>query len=196
MQALIRSQGGPGGGAALTTVPTCSEKTIPSHLFRVVLLRRLRQSLLLPERSCRCGRLLDAFGHHRAACARVGMLGRRGFALESTAARICHEAGGRVRTNVLVRDMDLPEPGVADARRLEVVVDGLPLRGRAQPAVDTTLMCALHADGTPRRNAALEDGVALKAAKRKKVRAYPELVGQQQSTVGSSGGGSGRPMVQ
>ena len=38
-------------------------------------------------------------------------------------------------------------------------------------------MCALHADGTPRRNVALEDGVALKAAKRKKVRAYPELVG-------------------
>ena len=63
------------------------------------------------------------------------MLGRRGFGLESTAARICRE--GRVRTNVLVRDMDLPEPGVADARRLEVVV-GLPLRGGAQLAVDTT----------------------------------------------------------
>ena len=46
-----------------------------------------------------------------------------------------------------------------------------------QLAVDTTLVGALHADGTPRRNAALEDGVALKAAKRKKVRAYPELVG-------------------
>ena len=166
---------------------TCSEKTIPSHLFRVVLLRRLRQSLPLSERSCRCGRLLDAFGHHRAACARMGMLGRRGFALESTAARICREAGGRVRTNVLVRDMDLPEPGVADARRLEVVVDGLPLRGGAQLAV-TTLVCALHADGTRRRNAALEDGVALKAAKRKNWSA--------QSTVDGSGGGSGWPMVQ
>ena len=81
-----------------------------------------------------------------------------------------------MRTNVLVRDRDLPEPGVADARRLEVEVDGLPLQGRAQLAVDTTLVCALHADGTPRRNAALEDGVALKGAKRKKVRANPELV--------------------
>ena len=70
VQALIRSQGGPEGGAALTAVPTCSEKTIPSHfLFRVVLLRRLRQSLPLSEHSCRCGRLLDAFGHHRAVCA-------------------------------------------------------------------------------------------------------------------------------
>ena len=177
VQALVRSQGGPGGGAALTAVPTCREKTIPSHLFRVVLLRRLRQTLPLSVRSCRCGLLLDVFGHHRAACARVGMLGRRGFALESIAARICREAGGRVRTNVLVRDMDLAEPGLPDARRLEVVVDGLPLRGGAQLAVDTTLVCALHADGNPRRNAALEDGVALKAAKRKKVRTYPELVG-------------------
>ena len=53
------------------------------------------------------------------------MLGRRGFALESTAARMCREARGRVRTNVFVRDMDLPEPRVADARRLEVVVDSL-----------------------------------------------------------------------
>ena len=61
----------------------------------------------------------------------------------------------------------------------------------AQLAVDTTVVCTLHADGTPRRNAALEDGVALIAAKRKKVKAYPE-----QSTVGGSCGGSGRPMVQ
>ena len=30
-------------------------------------------------------------------------------------------------------------------RRLEVVVDGLPLFGGAQLAVDTTLVCALHA---------------------------------------------------
>ena len=50
VQVLIRSQGGPGGGAALTAVPTCSEKTIPSHLFRVVP-RRLRQSSLSDETS-------------------------------------------------------------------------------------------------------------------------------------------------
>ena len=164
---------------------TESNRTVPA----------VRQSLPLSERNCRCGRLLDVFGHHRAACARVGMLGRRGFAVESTAAMICREAGGRVRTNVVVRDMDLPEPGVADARRLEVVVDGLPLRRGAQPAVDTTLVCALYADGTPRRNAALEDGAVLKAAKRKKVRAQTGQP-QQQSTVGSSGGRSGRPTAQ
>ena len=119
-------QAGVGAGAALTVAPTNRETTIPPHLFRLILLRRLRQALSLSVRNCRCGRPLDFCGHHRAACARAGVLGRRGFALESVAARICREAGGRVRTNMLVRDMDLDVP-IADARRLEAVVDGLPL---------------------------------------------------------------------
>ena len=151
-QALIRSQAGPGAGSALTAVPTGSETMIPSHLFRIVLLRRLRQPLPLSERSCRCGRLLDVCGHHHAVCARAGMLGRQGFSLESIAGRICKEAKGRVRTNMFVRDMDLAVPGVPESRRLEVVVDGLPLRGGAQLALDTALMCALHADGASRRH--------------------------------------------
>ena len=41
---------------------------IDSPLFRVLLLRRLRLPLPLVSRTCRCGRLLDSFGHHRAAC--------------------------------------------------------------------------------------------------------------------------------
>ena len=163
VRALVRSQGGPGAGAALTggpgagaaltALPTGRETTIPSHLFRVILLRRLRQPLPFTGRVCRCGRLIDPNGHHRAACARTGVLGRRGFALESAVARICREARGRVRTNVFVRDMDLPIATLKDARRLEVVVDGLPLHGGAQLAVDTTLESALHGDGRPRRGA-------------------------------------------
>ena len=88
---------------------------------------------------------------------------------------MCREAGGRVATNVMVRDMDLPV-AVTDARRLEVVVDGLPLYGGAQLAVDTTLVSALHCDGTARRGAANRDGVALAEARRRKERTYPELV--------------------
>ena len=156
---------------ALTVAPTNRETTIPPHLFRVILLRRLRQALSLSVRNCRCGRPLDFCGHHRAACARAGVLGRRGFALESVAAWICREAGGRVRTNMLVRDMDLDVP------ILEVVVDGLPLQEVAQLAVDTMLVCALHADGRPRLGAAKHDVVALKVARRKKSTIYPELVG-------------------
>ena len=67
-------------------------------------------------------------------------------------------------------DQDVP---VTENRRLEVVVDGLPLRGGAQLAVDTTLVCALCADGTPRRGAAASDGVALKAVRRRKVATHP-----------------------
>ena len=96
----------------------------------------------------------------------------RGWALESIAARICREGGGRVTTNVLVRDLDLALPGaVADGKRLEVVVDGLPLFGGAQLAVDTTLVCALRSDGRPTR-AAVEDG-----AKVTRTRQRGELVG-------------------
>ena len=83
--------------------------------------------LPLSVRTCRCGRLLDPFGHHRASCSRAGVFGRRGFALESAAARICREGGARVTVNMLVRDMDLLVPNARDARKMEIVVDGLPL---------------------------------------------------------------------
>ena len=83
---------------------------------------------------------------------------------------------GRVTSNVLIRDLDLPVPAT-DGRRLEVVVDGLPLFGGCQLAVDTTLVCALHCDGSPHNGAADADGVVLQAARRRKERTYPELVG-------------------
>ena len=88
------------------------------------------------------------------------------------------EAGGRVTTNVLVvRDLDLAEPNAADARRLEVVADGLPLFGGAQLAVDTTIVSTLHTNGEPRR--VHVDGVALAAARQRKERRYPELVSRR-----------------
>ena len=153
-KAFLRSQSGPGAGVALSATPSSYHTRIDSQLFRVLLLRRLRLPLSPPSRFCRCGRPFDALGHHRAACARTGVLGRRGFAVESAAARICREAGGRVTTNVMVRDLNLAAPNVRDARRLEVVVDGLPLFGGAQLAVDTTLVSALHCDGSAIRGAA------------------------------------------
>ena len=82
------------------------------------------------------------------AWARV--LDKRGYALESVVARICREAGGRVATNVLVRELDLVGVPAADGRRLEVVVDGLPLHAGGQLAVDTTLDGALRGDGSAR----------------------------------------------
>ena len=90
--------------------------------------------------------------------------------------RVCHEAWGRVATNLLVRDLGLGTPDACDARRLEFVVDGLPLYGGVQLAVDTTLVSAIQGNGEPRNGAAERDGVALVKAKRKKARTYPELL--------------------
>ena len=41
--------------------------------------------------TCQCGRQLDMFGHHHAACAVAEVLGKRGFPLESVAAQVCRE---------------------------------------------------------------------------------------------------------
>ena len=90
----------------LITCPTCRITTIPPQLFRVTLLRRLRLPLHLTVRFCRCGLPLDEFDHHRAACAQTGVLSKRGWALENVVARTCREAGGRVTTNVFMRDLD------------------------------------------------------------------------------------------
>ena len=96
-------------------------------------------------------------------------------------------------TNVWVRDLDLPVP-VNDARRLEIVVDGLPLYGGAQLAVDTTLVSVLKGDGTVLGRGSQLDGVALRAARRRKERTYPELVrpGQRAKLVVLAGEVAGR----
>ena len=97
-RALLRSQSGLGAGMSFSVVPSNPLVRIESQLFRVLLLRRLR---LTTSHTCRCGRLLDFIGHHRASCAQAGVLGRRGFAVESAAARVprgwrkgCHQLDG------------------------------------------------------------------------------------------------------
>ena len=103
------------------------------QLFRILFFRRVRLHLLLSVRSCRCGRPFDVLVHHRAACGTAGDFGHRGWVFENVAAR------GRVRVNVLVRDMDFHEFNQFDGRWLEVV-DGLPLWTSAQFAIDTTMV--------------------------------------------------------
>ena len=97
--------------------------------------------------------------------------------MESAGVRICREAGVRVVANAMLREFDLAVPNPRDQRRLEILVDGLPLFGGAQLAVETTLVSLLHCDGSPHPRAANEDGAVLAAARRLKERTYPELVG-------------------
>ena len=112
-QAMLRSQGGPLSGVPFSCFPTSALSRFDPSQFRVLMLRRLWLPLPPSSRNCRCRRLLD-----------VPWPPPRGFALESTAARICREAGARVGTNVMVRDMDLLPQNHLDTRRLEVVAEG------------------------------------------------------------------------
>ena len=172
-RASVRSQSGPLASAPLTAFPVCRVTRIGSELFRTLLLRRLRLPLPLSVRSCVCGRRLDVFGHHRAACSRAGVLGRRGFAVESAVEQICREAGARVSTNVMVRDLDIARSNT-DSRRLEVVAEGLSVFGSSWLwtrlwSPPTMEMAHLKADKI--------DGVALQHARRRKEQRYPELSG-------------------
>ena len=76
--------------------------------------------------------------------------------------------------------MDFPTATLEEARRLEVVVDGLPLHGGAQLAVDTTLVSVLHVD----QGGALLDGVALLAARKRKEQICPEFPGARCRVAG------------
>ena len=81
-------------------------------------------------------------------------------------------------SNVRVQDMDLAAPDRLDNRRIEVVVDGLPLFHGSQLAVDTTLVSPVRWDGTPHPRCADISGAALTAARRRKAATYPELHGR------------------
>ena len=147
-EALLRSQGGPLASVPFTSLPTMRETSLDPQPFRLLLLRRLRLPLPLSARWCQCGRPLDCLGHHQSACSRAGVLGHRGYPMETVSARICREAGARVRTNVMVRDLDLGAFNRLDGRRLEIIADGLPLWRGAQLAVAATLLSPIKADGT------------------------------------------------
>ena len=119
-RAMVWSRTGPMASTPLISFPVDRNTRFDSQPFRLLVLRRLCLPLPLSFRRCQCGRPVDVLGHHRAACGEAGVLGRRGWPLESVAARICREAGARVRTNVYVRDMDLATRRTLDGRGLEV----------------------------------------------------------------------------
>ena len=99
----------------------------------------------------------------------------------------CREGGARVSSHVMVRGLDLRAPNVHDGRRFEVVAEGLPLFGGAHLAFVSTLVSALHCDGSARPHAADVDGVALPPRRRRKELTYPQTLGStQQGQVGGS----------
>ena len=68
-----------------------------------------------------------------------------GFALESVVARVCREAGGRVSTNVLLRDLD-PEAG----DRVQKLQQALDILGDTEgPEVDGLRSIEARRDNSP-----------------------------------------------
>ena len=175
-RALLLSQAGPHAGRAFTVFPTSAELTVPSPLFRVLLLRRLRLPLPVTPRTCACRGRLDSLGDHRAACATSGVLASRALPLERAVARVCQEAGARVARNVRLADMNIDVP-VSDDRRIEVVANGLSLWHGAQQAVDATIVSPVTRAGDAQPGADVHPGRAVDAAaRRKRHQTYPELV--------------------
>ena len=158
-RALLQSQHGPLASSPFTAVPTSRVTRMDAQPFRLLMCRRLHLPLPLSLRTCRCGRRLDSFGHHRAA------------------AQVCREAGARVATNVLCGMWTWQLSTLWTVGGWKWVVDGLTLWHGAQLAIDTTLVSPLRRDGTARRRAANHDGAALEEARQRKERTCPELSG-------------------
>lgn len=173
LQGLRASQRGPCASRHFTALPTTPEAVFTPEQFRTLVLVRLHRPLHLDGRRCRCGAMLDQYGHHRSACSTAGLLGHRGAPAEVCTARICREAGARVREGELLRDLNVAVPP-GDTRKIEVIANGLTLWGGRQLAIDTTVVSALNGRGQARSRA---PGKALERARKAKERRYPELVG-------------------
>ena len=141
-QAHLRSH----ASDVLHGAPTGPEFKVEPHLFRTLVLERLR----LP---------LDVWGRHRAACPRSGWLRARAVGPERSLARVCREAGATVRCHAKLRDMNVAV-SAQDERAIEVLASGLPIHHGAQLAVDVTMRCALTAQGLACPGAAHINGAA------------------------------------
>ena len=100
------------------------------------------------------------------------------WAVENAAARICREAGGRVTTDVMIRDLDLVGPHVDDGPRVGCG------RGRASSFWERSarsrhncwsVPCGLT--GWPGEGLRGRMEWPPKPARQRKVRTHPELVG-------------------
>ncbi len=113
-------------------------------------------------------------GDHLSSCMRSGRVKLRATPIEQAVARICREAGARVRSNVFLRNLNVAtEPN--DRRQLEVIASGLPVLGGSQLAIDVTLRSPLQCNGEPRAQADWCDGATAEAARADKEAEYPEL---------------------
>ncbi|CAK0904588.1 unnamed protein product, partial [Prorocentrum cordatum] len=158
-------------------------------------LRKMPPSLYAEGRDCSlqealCG-LLD-LAPTPADAERLFRASSLPLGLGSLGRRVCREAGGRVCTNVFLRDMKLPGIGAYDGRRIDVVANGLPASRSRQVAIDACTVSPLMAAGRPaaRRRC---PGLARQRARHGKQTTFPQLAGSRRSyllVAGAETGGS------
>ena len=166
-QAMMASQS---GSFASRVIPYGLNTAYPSHLFRLLRLRRLRLPLPLAERSFRCRRILDPSWRPRSGVPRS-----HGCALERAAAPICREAGTRVTTNTLVIEFTSQrQPRWQQVHRGHSQRPSNLPRGPACYRHNTGV--PFTSDGAPGRRAGQYTGAALAQAQQTKERRFPELL--------------------
>ena len=176
---LLRSQAGRNCARALTAVPSDPALTLRPARFNAILCRRLRLPLLTLSSHCEgCGKRLDCFGDHLCACMRTGRVQARAKPVELAWARVFREAGkesgATVRWQHLLRNSTLPvDPN--DNRRVDVLVEGLPLYNGRPLFCDATLRSPLKGDGTPHPRAAAKNGAVLRRALTDKATKYSDV---------------------
>ena len=175
-RAMLRSLSGPHGSVPFTCCPVARHTTFDAQVLRTLLLRRLWLPVLV--QLC-----LPVWPSTRFQWPPpTGVLGSRGFAVESAAARVCREAGGRDTTNTRIhRANQLDEP------RIEVLADGLPCRHNAGLGV-----AAGWSPSPPLRRRRWR---CSGAARRRKELRYPELWPTGQNATCCLGSRSGRKVV-
>ena len=182
-RALLHSQSGPHAGMWLAAIPSDAASTLAPDLMHVAMRRRLRLPLPLTALQCGaegrhgCGAEVDAYGDHHLACPRTGLLPRRGFVVERAWVQVAREAvgpEGRVVPQQWLSRTTAPQVHPDDRRRLDFVVYGATSRGEAL-CCDATLVSPLTRAGRPVPGADARAGVALVAARRRKVARCPEL---------------------
>ena len=199
--ALLRFTGGPHGISSIDSHPFPGRNSGWNRsLFRLLFLRRPQAShcLCLPVPA---GVAVPLDVPWPPPCSVRGQQGCWGVEAGSwrTWQHACAERPeGRVRVNVF-------RPGHGPsrfstcwtARRLEVVVDGLPLWNGAQLAIDTTMVSPVRRDGTAQAGTANnKTGRLLDVARSQKARRYPELSGEKrQGPSGCHGHRSWRQVV-
>ena len=160
-QAHLRGHSGR-NGLALAHSPTVSEFTIPPHLFRTLLLERLRLPL---QFGGNVRRMPGSPGH--GGSPPTERQGEATCRTERMTARVFREAGACVRQNVFLRDMNVNVP-TRDSRHIEVLAQNLPCFGGVQLTVDITLRSSLTCNGKTHPHAAEHDGPVLAQARQDK----------------------------